>query len=118
MNSLCSTYSEITGIWEVGTALGTGLFETLTITARVDLGQAGNMITNEACLRDVDPADSNSDNDCGAVDVTVSTIDLAVTKTVDNENPLPFERIIYTIGVENKGDGQATGVEVRDMLPE
>jgi uncharacterized repeat protein (TIGR01451 family) len=110
-------YSEITGIWEVDAALGTGLFETLTITARVDLGQAGKMITNEACLTNVDPVDSNPNNDCGSVDVTVSTIDLAVTKTVSNENPLPFDQIVYTIGVENIGDGEATGVKVLDKLP-
>jgi uncharacterized repeat protein (TIGR01451 family) len=93
--------------------------ETLRITAKVDVGvdQPGNTITNEACLTVVVPADSNSDNDCGAVDVTVSTIDLAVTKTVYNENPLPFEKIIYTIGVQNIGDGEATGVKVLDELP-
>jgi uncharacterized repeat protein (TIGR01451 family) len=112
------SYDETTGIWDMLAPLGSGQSETLEIDATVDVGQAGEMITNEACLTDVNPADSNSDNDCGAVDVTVSTIDLAVTKTVDNDNPLPFERIVYTIVVENVGDGEATGVEVLDKLPD
>jgi uncharacterized repeat protein (TIGR01451 family) len=112
------TYDENTGIWDLLPPFGSGHSETLEIDATVDLGQAGSIITNTACLKDVDPADSNANNDCGAVDVTVSTIDLAVTKTVDNENPLPFERIVYTIVVENIGDGEATGVEVLDKLPD
>jgi uncharacterized repeat protein (TIGR01451 family) len=111
------TYNENTGIWDVG-PLVTSQIETLTITATVDLDQAGNTITNEACLTNVDPADSNQNNDCGSVDVTVSTIDLAVTKTVDNENPSAFDQIVYTIVVENVGDGEATGVKVLDKLPD
>ncbi|MCS7053839.1 MAG: choice-of-anchor A family protein [Ignavibacterium sp.] len=43
--------------------------------------------------------------------------DLSLTKTVNNSNPQNGDIITYTITVTNSGPGNATGVEVTDILP-
>lgn len=43
--------------------------------------------------------------------------DLSLTKTVSNTNPQDGDIITYTITVTNSGPGNATGVEVTDILP-
>ncbi len=43
--------------------------------------------------------------------------DLSLTKTVSNPNPQDGDIINYTITVTNSGPGNATGVEVTDILP-
>ncbi|MBN8586849.1 MAG: DUF11 domain-containing protein [Rhodothermia bacterium] len=44
-------------------------------------------------------------------------IDLELSKTVDNANPLAGNNLVYTITVRNTGNAAATGVTVRDLLP-
>lgn len=55
------------GPWQVGT-LGSGADAVLTITARVDSGQAGNTITNSASVS-AERSDSVTDNDSSSVDI-------------------------------------------------
>jgi len=43
-------------------------------------------------------------------------VDLAVTKTVDNDRPLAGGTVNFTVTVTNNGPGAATGVEVSDVL--
>ncbi|WP_460640207.1 Ig-like domain-containing protein [Larkinella harenae] len=47
----------------------------------------------------------------------VQTIDLALTKTVSKPQPALQEVITYTLTLTNSGPANATGVEVKDLLP-
>ena len=44
--------------------------------------------------------------------------DLSLTKSVNNPTPVAGERVIFTLTLQNDGPGDATGVEVTDLLPE
>ncbi|WP_421826535.1 Ig-like domain-containing protein [Larkinella sp.] len=48
---------------------------------------------------------------------TVQSIDLSLTKTVSKSQPALNEVITYTLTLLNSGGGNATGVEVKDLLP-
>ncbi|MFC5409365.1 Ig-like domain-containing protein [Larkinella bovis] len=47
----------------------------------------------------------------------VQTIDLSLAKTVSKSQPALQEVITYTLTLTNSGAGNATGVEVKDLLP-
>ncbi|MDQ8003742.1 MAG: Ig-like domain-containing protein [Pedobacter sp.] len=61
--------------------------------------------------------------DCGIASqslpiiVALCNVDKAVTKTVDNANPVVGGTVRFTITAQNLGIGQALGVSVVDMLP-
>ncbi len=44
--------------------------------------------------------------------------DLAVTQTDGRDRVAPGETVTYTLTIENRGEGTATGVTVRDTLPD
>ncbi len=44
-------------------------------------------------------------------------VDLELSKTVDNTNPLAGNNVVYTLSLRNTGSITATGVTVRDVLP-
>jgi uncharacterized repeat protein (TIGR01451 family) len=46
-----------------------------------------------------------------------TSVDLALTKTVDNSTPTQGGNVVFTIKVKNEGTGNATGVTVHDTLP-
>jgi uncharacterized repeat protein (TIGR01451 family) len=48
---------------------------------------------------------------------SIRFIDLALTKTVSKPQPTLDEVITYTLTLSNNGGGNATGVEVKDLLP-
>ena len=109
-------YNSGTGEWIIGTMLNAAT-ETLTITATVDSGTTGQLITNTATATATE-GDPNTLNDIGAVDITVGVAaDLGVVKTVDNPGPAENGLIVYTITVDNSGPNDATGVVVSDLLP-
>jgi len=65
------------------------------------------------------PIDNGSDYesvDCFAISPTVS-IDIDITKTVDDATPTEGDTINYTIGVGNAGPATATTVQISDLLP-
>lgn len=57
----------------------------------------------------------NETIDCGMYEVL--NADLAITIIVDDITPEDGDNITYTITVSNNGPGNATGVEVYDLLP-
>ena len=59
---------------------------------------------------------SFDDNDYFTL-MVVPTVDLKLTKTVDNALPKVGELITFTITIKNDGPQDATGVQVRDLLP-
>ena len=65
-----------------------------------------------------------NNSSCDAADEVVLTLlqapeaDLGITKTVDTASPLAGSTVVFTIEVRNEGPDDATGVEVRDELPD
>jgi uncharacterized repeat protein (TIGR01451 family) len=109
-------YSSVTGLWTVG-AIANAASGTLTITATVDAGAEGSTIENTATVTASDQADGNPANDSDSASITVGSVDLAVTKTVDNAAPNEEDTIVYTVTLTNGGPDTATGVELTDLLP-
>jgi uncharacterized repeat protein (TIGR01451 family) len=65
-------YNDGTGLWTVVGTLHDSDVATLTITATVDEGTAGQTITNVAEVSASDQLDSDSGNNSDSVDITVS----------------------------------------------
>ena len=115
------SYVSGTGIWTVGT-INSAANATLQITAT---NATGAVKTNTAEVTDVDQFDSDStpDNNVGTEDdqdslaITPDVIDLAVTKTVDDNTPNLNQQVVFTVTVTNTGTIGATGVVVEDLLP-
>ncbi|WP_299103932.1 hypothetical protein [uncultured Tenacibaculum sp.] len=59
---------------------------------------------------------SFNDNDYFTLE-TVPTVDLKLTKTVNNAIPKVGNVVIFTLSVSNAGPQNATGVVIRDLLP-
>jgi uncharacterized repeat protein (TIGR01451 family) len=111
-----TSYDSITGDWS-GIALAPGASATLTITATVDSGMAGNTLINTATLTAVNQTDIDSGNDTTEAGVTVRHTDLMVTKTATNTTPGDKTNIDFIITVKNLGPLDAADVTVFDQLP-
>lgn len=108
-----SSYSNSTGIWNIGN-LNTSQFNTLTIIATVN--NSGNY-TNIATVFG-NQSDNNPSNNISSASVTpVRLSDLGVTKTVNNTTPTVGNNVVFTIVATNNGPNHATGVIVNDLLP-
>ena len=59
-----------------------------------------------------------SEDDQASVDIAPLEADLSLTKTVDDPAPNIGENATYTITVQNDGPDNATGVRVREQLPD
>ena len=101
--------------WNVGT-LGVGVSETLLLRVLVDSGTAGQVLTN-TISNSQDQLDTNATLDDVSETITVSSLDLNVTKTIDNSSPIELSTITYTITVSNNGPDNATNVSLVDNLP-
>jgi uncharacterized repeat protein (TIGR01451 family) len=111
-------YDHVSGVWTIGT-LEAAENATLHITATVDIGTAGHVITNFIVNVTADQDDSNDTPDDSSEDIVVGGgTDLAVSKTVDNGAPDEGDTITYTLTVVNNGPAQATGVSITDPLPD
>ncbi|MBB5438121.1 gliding motility-associated-like protein/uncharacterized repeat protein (TIGR01451 family) [Pedobacter sp. AK017] len=109
-----TTYDASTGVWTIGT-LASGASSTLTVTAIVN---AAGPYVNTATITgpEVDPVPGN--NSSSITPVPVPTADVAVTKTVDNGNPLVGSNVVFTLAVNNAGPSSATNVALTDLLPD
>lgn len=113
------TYDDGSGLWNIGTMASTDT-QNLIITATVDAATAGSTITNTATLNGISQAELNPANNTSSADITVSAmgaVDLQLTKAVDNPAPNVGETVTYTVTLLNNGVGDATGIEVMDILP-
>lgn len=110
------SYVSGSGAWTVGTLANTSA-ATLDLVATVDAGTAGQTLTNTAAVTAADRVDPDASNDSASVGITVSSVDLSLTKTVDDATPEAGDTIRYTIAVLNSGPDDATGIEVTDVLP-
>ena len=110
------SYNDGTGVWVVGN-LVSGSQATLTISATVDAGTAGSVITNTASITAVDQGDPDPTNNTAAANITVQSADLSVTKMVDDLAPSELSAVTYTVSVTNNGPTVASNVTVTDQLP-
>jgi uncharacterized repeat protein (TIGR01451 family) len=79
-------YNPGTGVWTIG-SLSNGGTATLRITAVVDLGTVGSIITNTAAVTASGQNDPNPDNVTDSADIVVQGADLRIVKTVDVSEP-------------------------------
>jgi uncharacterized repeat protein (TIGR01451 family) len=115
-SSAGNNYDASTGIWNVGSlSAAQDNTATLILTGQVESVGAKN---NTATITRSDQTDANSANNVASVSVTPQQIDLEVSKTVSNSLPNVGESVTFTINVSNSQSQTATGVQVRDVIPD
>lgn len=107
------TYTPGTGLWNVGTIAASG---SATLQITVTVSQAGG-VTNTATVTASSPTDPNAANNTASVTVTGQAADLAVTKSVDQDVVGVGEDVVFTVTAKNDGPNDATGIQVKDLLP-
>jgi len=110
------TYDGESGVWSVG-ATAAGDSATLGLAVTVDPGSAGQVITNTATVTASAPPDSVAENDTASAQVTIASVDLQVTKEVDDPTVSVGDTVNFSVKVTNAGPLAATGIEVTDELP-
>ena len=118
------TYDEATGLWDIG-ILGVGETKALVLQAEAAMtGTVENVVQVESSDQadpDSTPGNSLAEEDDQA-SVTLTTFpelaDLELTKTVNTFTPMLGEQVTFTITVLNRGSSPATGVVVKDLLPD
>ncbi len=100
--------------WNIG-SLAVGATATLQVVAMVNL--TGDY-TNTATIQgnETDPVLANNTNQ--ATTAPIVPVNLSLTKTVDRTNPFKGSQITFTLRVENLGLDNASGVKVREVLPD
>jgi uncharacterized repeat protein (TIGR01451 family) len=117
-------YNSTTGIWTIG-SLNANQTVSIQITATV---QAAGPLTNYAQVSAANEDDTDStpdngpqvdedDDDSVTINSNDPTVDLELTKRVNNATPQVGSSIVFTIEVTNKGPADATNVTVSDVLP-
>jgi len=71
------SYEAATGVWTVG-GLGVEALASLRVTATLDAGTAGQVITNTAVVSDSSPIDLDASNDRGSAVVAVQAADAVI----------------------------------------
>ncbi|MDO9693206.1 MAG: hypothetical protein Q7W56_00585, partial [Candidatus Latescibacteria bacterium] len=112
------TYNSVSGIWTVGN-LNAGASSVLTVTARLDAGVAGQVLTTTADISAGDQSDPNPANNTAAATVTVASpdADLAVGLAVDDDTPDELQPLVCSVTVTNHGPRDATGVRLQLASP-
>jgi len=97
-----------------GFDLSAGASTIIRITVTVDAVEP-NTVNNEACAH----SDENLTDVCNDANFTVRApnVQLAIDKSVDDENPWVEDNVTYTIVVTNNGTDTAYNVVVIDTLP-
>lgn len=107
-------YNPSTGCWNIG-ILNSNESRSIEIVCKVNgLGELLNKVQITGNEYDYD---LSNNNDSESV-ISDKIVDLVVNKEVNNTNPNYHEYIKWTITISNKGPNDATGVTVKDILPE
>ena len=102
------------GEWTVGT-LGVGQSKTLEIVTLVNtVGTVVNTASVKGNEHDYNMANNNASKSISGE----NSVDLTISKTVNNANPDYDDTITWTLTVRNNGPSDATGVNVNDALPD
>ncbi len=109
-------YDAVAGRWTVG-HLDPSQSEFLDLTATVDSGTGAQRLENIASLWYSKPPDIDPSNDVDTASVKVQSVDLSLTKNVDDPAPSEGATVTFTIEVTNAGPDEANGVEIIDALP-
>jgi len=116
-------YDKNTGIWNVGN-LNNGNRITLQITAKVNVATAANYVnvaevqTAKQFDPDSTPGNGLPEDDMSSVTVTLKQADLELAKMVSPTSAAAGDQVLFTVHVLNNGPGNATGVAVKDVIPE
>ena len=114
------SYNNTTGIWTVGNlAVNQTVTLQITVTANSNSQNCAEVATSSAVDLDSTPGNNSTTEDddaCASVTVT-PRIDLEVTKVADNMTPAQGGTVNFTVSVTNRGPSQATGVQLKDVLP-
>ena len=120
---LQGTYSDVTGIWNVGT-VGVGATTSVAIQATVNLtGPWGTNVAEvmTSSLPDPDSTPGNGnpaeDDYASAAAVPVPAADLSITKTDGVATAVPGGVLTYTLVASNAGPLAVTGATVADIFP-
>ncbi len=117
------TYSDVSGIWDVGT-LAAGSSATLNIMAAVSMGGTKTIWAEVWNSYDFDsdstPGNSSTteddDDSATVVPPTAGTADVTIQKNVNNASPNVGDNVVFSITVSNAGPDSATNVIVKDLL--
>ncbi|WP_422858711.1 PKD domain-containing protein [Flagellimonas sp. S174] len=127
-------YQPSSGLWSINGSIPNGTTETLIIFAVVNspTGNTGEYL-NVAEITSSDFADPDSnpntsldqddlndgipDDDEDTVQVTPQTVDIALSKTVDNGTPTIGDEVTFTITLVNQGNSTATNIGIEEALP-
>ena len=100
----------------VVTDLKAGAEARFAFTAKVvELTAGASSVANTATV--TSPGDPVTPNNESTVEVPVTEVDLALTKTVDMATALPGATLTYTLTVVNNGPATSKGAVVVDTLP-
>ncbi|KAF2326440.1 PKD domain-containing protein [Flavobacterium ginsenosidimutans] len=116
-------YNRTTGIWNVGN-LNNGNAITLQITAKVNVASATNYVnvaeiqTAKQFDPDSTPGNGLPEDDMSSATVNLKQADLELTKTVSPTSAAAGDQVSFTLHLINNGPGNATGVAVKDVIPE
>ncbi|MGH1468385.1 MAG: isopeptide-forming domain-containing fimbrial protein, partial [Bdellovibrionales bacterium] len=104
--------------WNIA-SLAAGATASLSFQVTVDSGAKATYgtVTNTAVLTSSDQIDSISANDNGISIVTLVGLDIEVTKVVSVSDPVEGDTVTYTITVNNTSGQPATGINIRDIVP-
>ncbi|WP_405014809.1 lectin-like domain-containing protein [Kitasatospora sp. NBC_01539] len=112
-----TAYDSATGRWSVP-ALAVGASVQLVVVVRVT---TTDPVTDTVQVVSAAQTDPVTDNNTASVTVRpvqpVQTVDIAVTKTVDDAMPELGQEVVFTVTAANAGPAAATGVTVTDLLP-
>ena len=110
------TYSNITGLWAIGD-LANGVEKTLTLIASPNIGTSGTDVNNTAFLSALDQNDTNLSNNSSSASILVATSDLLLEKSANDPSPDEGQTVEFTLKITNNGPGDATGIDIEDVLP-
>jgi uncharacterized repeat protein (TIGR01451 family) len=108
------SYLPGSGDWTLA-SVPAGTITTLAITATVT-GAAGSSHINTATVLSSSRPDPVASNNSASAMVTIGTVDLAVSITVNNSTPAVGDVVIYTVKVTNNGPSAASTIQLRAKL--
>ena len=110
------SYNPATGAWSLAD-LSLGASAQLQLSATVAAGTAGTTLTNQAEISAAGAADILTENNVAVVEITVVSVDVGLGKSATPSAPAERGLLVYDITATNYGPDSATGITIRDILP-